>query len=202
MTIKFLQAQHFTMGRRNGAQPKWVVIHTAETPESLKTAESLAAWAARGMASEPRVSWHYAVDADSIVQSVREDDTAWAAGPGNTHGIHVELAGRAGQDDAGWGDDFSVAMLTRAAELVAGICGRWQIPIIHPLKSSVLRGQPGIVGHDQITWSSQEARRQVLRVDPWYVAGKFIATSHTDPGKHFPWASFVSQVEAASKACL
>jgi N-acetyl-anhydromuramyl-L-alanine amidase AmpD len=198
MTIAFVEAKHFTLGRRNGARPKWVVIHTAETPETLKTAESLAAWAAGGMPEGQRVSWHYAVDANSIVQSVREENTAWAGGPSNTHGIHIELAGRANQDHLGWSDDFSKAMLERAAELVSQICSRWQIPIVHPLKSSVLRGQAGIIGHDQVTWASKEARRQVHRIDPWYVGGKFVTTSHTDPGPNFPWDSFVSQVQALS----
>lgn len=194
--IPFVSARHFQVGRRNGVRPLWVVIHTAETPETLTTAESLAAWAAQGMAPGRQVSWHYAVDSDSIVQSVREENTAWAAGPGNSRGIHIELAGRARQTAAEWEDDYSKTMLLRAAELVAGICARWQIPIRHPLNSGVLRLEAGIIGHDQLSWASTQARREVKRAEPWFYGGKWITTTHTDPGSAFPWEWFIACVES------
>lgn len=195
MTSNFKQARYYQKGRRRS--PIWVVIHTAETGEGPHVAEALADYAAT-MKDGRQVSWHYSIDNNSIVQSVKEQDTAFAAGPANSLGIHLELAGRASQSVEQWADAYSQALLENAARLVAQICARYNIPIAHPSNESVLALSSGIVGHDQISWASQEARKRDLRVEPWYNGSAFRLTTHTDPGKHFPWASFLELVRGSS----
>ena len=190
-SVTFKQARYYQKGR--AMKPIWIVIHTAETPEGPHIAESLSNYA-ETMTDGRQVSWHYAIDNNSTIQNVQEADTAWAAGPGNSPGIHLELAGRASQDAAGWSDLYSSALLERAAQLVALICARNEIPIVHPSNQGVLDLLPGIVGHDQISWASQKAKAQNLRVKPWFRAGKFGVTTHTDPGPAFPWDKFIDLV--------
>lgn len=192
LEIVFKQARYYQAGRR--MKPVWVVIHTAETAEGPHVAEDLSEYVAT-MKDGRQVSWHYSVDNDSIVQSVKEEDTAWAAGPGNAPGIHVELAGKASQDAKGWSDAYSSALLDRAAELVADIARRNKIPIVHPTNEGVLALTPGIVGHDQVTWASLQAKARNMRTAPWLRPdGRWNTTDHTDPGPAFPWEAFLDRV--------
>ena len=109
-------ASHPPTGRAIGV----VVIHTMEIAERAGAAEICARWFANP-ASE--VSAHYCVDADSVVQCVREDDIAWHARGGNANSIGIELAGYAGQKTLGWNDDYSRAVIERAAQADGrGLC--------------------------------------------------------------------------------
>lgn len=174
--IAFIKARNYTPGPRS--EVRWVVIHTAETGEVLNAAENLAQWAAG--ATAPKASWHYAVDADSITQSVRETDIAWHAKQGNRYGIGIEHAGRARQTEADWNDEYSRAMLKRSAELVAQICKRWAIPIRKIGPAEILSEERGICGHVDFT-----------------VAYK-VSGGHYDPGSHFPWDHYIELVKAES----
>jgi N-acetyl-anhydromuramyl-L-alanine amidase AmpD len=58
-----------------------IVIHTMEMDEKGETAEQCARWFANPAA---QASAHYCVDADSIVQCVRDQDVAWHAPVGVT----------------------------------------------------------------------------------------------------------------------
>jgi len=75
----FIESPHFTPtpadAREDGRAIGVVVIHTMEIAETVGAAETCAQWFA-STASE--VSAHYCVDADSVVQCVREDDIALA----------------------------------------------------------------------------------------------------------------------------
>lgn len=194
MKVSQVPAKYFGRGRR--AKPIWIVIHTAEVPEVPTAAESLAAYAA-SMPDGRHVSWHYAVDSDSATQSVQESDTAWSAGPGNDHGIHIELAGTAAQSADQWGDAFSVATLKRAAQLTAEIARRWDIPLVHPTTEDVLALRPGVIGHDQISAASALARQRNIRSQPWYGSEGWRSTNHGDPGPRFPWSLFIDEARAA-----
>ncbi len=171
--ISFKQAQSYYPARRNGP-PIWVVIHTAEAIEHERTSESLQSWAASGRIG---VSWHYAVDNDSIAQSVKEEHTAWAAPGANARGIQIELAGYARQSPDDWHDAFSAAQLQLCARLVANICNRWDIPVRKVGPDEMLRGVEGICGHVDVTRGVGKGR-----------------TNHGDPGKHFPWDEFIALV--------
>lgn len=171
--ISFRQAVSYYPGRREGP-PIWVVIHTAEALEHSRTAENLQSWAASGPIG---VSWHYAVDDDTVCQSVREEHTAWAAPGANARGIQIELAGYARQTAQEWADAFSSAQLELCAELVARICRRWEIPAVKVGPIEMADGLPGICGHLDVTRGVGVGR-----------------TTHGDPGPYFPWARFVGRV--------
>lgn len=175
--IPFKQARHFRPGRRDPktGEPcpvRCVVIHTAEIGESLQGAEALMNVCAT---SERVASWHYAVDQDSVTQSVKEEDTAFHA-PGLSHcSIGIEHAGRARQTDDEWADVFSTGMLERSAELVAGICHRHGIPCMRIEADEVRNGHAGVCGH----------------VD---VSKAFGKSDHWDPGPNFPWRWYMERV--------
>lgn len=170
--IPFLQAKHYRKGPRSKVD--WVVIHSAEIGESLAGAEALMGVCA----VNPRVaSWHYATDADSITQSVREEDVAFHAPGASQFGIGIELSGRARQTADEWADDFSTRMLDRAAQLVARICRRWSIPIVFVDSAGLLAGTRGITTHAAVSKAWKKS-------------------THWDPGPHFPMERFVELVQS------
>lgn len=177
MRYRFVQARNYTR-TTGGRAIDLIVVHTAETPEDAQRAESLAGWAAGSTA--PRASWHYAVDPDSVVQSVRDQDAAWAAPGANHDGIHVELAGRAGQTAAQWQDAESRAILRRAAGLFAELAEQHNIPLVWLDPDDLIAGRRGITSHVNIS-------RAFRRSDHW------------DPGPAFPRAQFMGLVRVGSK---
>ena len=173
----FVQALHFKKASRKGVD--LVVIHSAEIGESLEGAEALQRAAAsdrRTAEGAPIVSsWHYAVDADSYTQSVREEDIAFHAPGVNPRSIGIELSGRARQSAAEWNDDFSRRMLELAASLVARICERWQIPARYVPAKELVDAVRGITLHRD-------------------VSAAFKRSDHWDPGPHFPVDAFIARV--------
>jgi len=172
----FVQAAHFTATDRS-AYIKHIVIHTAEIDEVFTAAESLAAWVSGKNA--PSASWHYAVDADSITQSVRDEFIAWHAPGSNRTGIGIELAGRAKQSAEEWQDEFSRETLSRAARLVAHLSRKWQVPLTFVDAEGLKAGQAGVTTHREVSLA-------------------FGASDHTDPGPNFPMADFLRQAALSS----
>lgn len=179
----FIQARNYTKASRLVVQA--VVIHTMEAPEGPKTAENVANW----FASQPLngtivngsrfagTSAHWNVDSDSVVQSVREQDVAWHAGPVNNWSIGVEHAGYAKQSEPEWLDDYSMAMLVWSSQLVAEICRRWDIPVTRLTADDLRKGKRnGIFGHSDVT------------------DGLTGGLGHRDPGKYFPWQMYLTMV--------
>lgn len=175
--IAFKQAKNYTKAGRTMVDV--VVIHTMEAAESSTTAENVAAWGAGPNA--PQASWHYAIDDDSIVQCVREEDVAWAAPSRNHNGIQLEHAGYARQTAEEWADPFSTRMLARSATLTAAICARWNIPIVFVDAAGLLLGERGITTHWEVSKGPGKGQ-----------------TSHTDPGRYFPMERYLELVRAAS----
>jgi N-acetyl-anhydromuramyl-L-alanine amidase AmpD len=155
-----------------------VVMHTMEIAERRDAAEICARWF-RTPAS--KVSAHYCVDANSVIQCVREKDIAWHARGGNTRSIGVELAGFARQTRRDWEDDYSRAVLARAATLVADICRRKRVPVRWLLADDLVAGRRGITGHVE-------------------VSNAFRRSDHWDPGPGFPIESFLDRVRKAQQA--
>lgn len=181
--MHFVRARFFQKANRGVGDITLVCIHTAECGETTKAAENLASWG--GGSNANKASWHYAVDSDSVTQSVEEKDIAWHAGPVNGFSIGVEHAGYARQTAEEWADAFSIATLERSAELVGGICERYDIPIRRLSAEQLKAGERrGICGHVDVTNG--------------LTGGK----GHTDPGRHFPWEWYLDRVRAYAGAEL
>jgi len=170
MNIPFLAARHFKPAGRTRVD--LVVIHSAEIGESLDGAEALM----RACAVSERVaSWHFAVDADSVTQSVKEEDIAFHAPGANANGIGIELCGRARQTEAEWADDFSRSVIARAANLTAALCRRWSIPAAFVPADGLLRGVRGVTTHREVSVA-------------------FKKSTHDDPGPNWPTQRFMDLV--------
>jgi hypothetical protein len=175
--MEFRQARNFRMGRR--ADIDLIVMHVGELAEDLvgedTNAEALMNYFAT---TERECSAHYNVDSDSITQSVKERDTAWHAGRGaNDRSIGIETSGYTAQTSAEWHDDYSQKMLRLCARLVADICRRHRIPARKLDVADLKAGKRGLCGH----------------VD---IRDAFGGTTHSDPGRHFPWDEFVDLIKA------
>lgn len=177
-TYPYVQARWFTP--TTGRRVDLVCLHTAETPEGVDTAQSVARYF---KTTDTKASAHYCVDGGRhVVQCVREADVAYAAPGANSVGIHVELAGRAAQTAADWHDAYSTALLATAAPLVADICARHQIPVRYVNAAALIAG-------------GAFARGITMHRD---VSAAFHKSTHTDPGPDFPIVEFVNVVLGGS----
>lgn len=165
----FVEAKHWVKGVVR-ASPRLIVIHSAESSESPRSAENIAHWFAT-MPDRQIASAHYCIDSDSIVQCVPERGIAYHARGGdiNLCAIGIELAGRASQTREQWLDDYGQRMLALCRALLADISERRGVPLVlvsdEQLRSHTARG---IATHAQIT--------RAFRV----------RGGHTDPGLYFP----------------
>jgi N-acetyl-anhydromuramyl-L-alanine amidase AmpD len=172
-TLAFVAARNFTRGRSNPIDV--LVIHTMESPEKPDTAESVAHWFAGSTA--PQASAHYCIDANSVVQCVRDEDVAWHAPGANHNGLGFEHAGRAAQTKADWSDDYSRSMLDRSARLVAEKCVEHHIPAVWLRPADLRAGKRGITGHAD-------------------VSNAFRRSDHHDPGTSFPIETYLALVKS------
>lgn len=172
--MKFIQAKNYTKVASRVIE--LVVLHDMESPEEADTAENVAAWGAGPNA--PRASWHYAVDSNSVVQSVLEHDVAWHAPGANHNGIGIEHAGRARQTMAEWLDPFGRSMLALSALLTADILKREDLPARVVGVSGLRAGEKGITTHAAVSKA-------------------FGRSNHTDPGVNFPMSYYMGLVEEA-----
>lgn len=192
LVTAFVQARNYTAVNRSQFI-KHIVLHTAETAENFTVAEALARWASGP--SAPQASWHFAVDADSIVQCVDEEQIAWHAPGCNKTGIGIEMAGVAKQNAQEWDDDFSRAVLDKTARLVAYLVVRWKVSTVFVDAEGLLRGDPGITTHMQVSKACRLAQERGLKSSPFYnqKANKPL-TDHYDPGSAFPLEGFLGSV--------
>ena len=172
MAYPFIESPNVT--RTGGRQIDLIVIHTIEMDEKGDTAERCARWFRNPGA---KVSAHYCVDADSIVQCVRDQDVAWHAPGANHDGIGIELAGRATQTGRDWNDPYSRAVLERSAALVAELCRTYTIPVTWLDAADLKAGMRGITTHKAVN-------------------DAFNRGSHWDPGQGFPIKSYLALVRA------
>jgi N-acetyl-anhydromuramyl-L-alanine amidase AmpD len=176
MAYPFVESPNRT--RAPGRTIGVVVIHTMEIAERPDAAEICARWFKTPVS---RVSAHYCVDADSVIQCVREKDIAWHARGGNTNSIGVELAGFASQTRRDWADPYSAAVLDRAANLVADVCRRRRIPVRWVVADDLVAGRRGLTGHNEVSEAFEQS-------------------DHWDPGDGFPVEAFVDRVRAREQA--
>ncbi|GAA4209620.1 hypothetical protein GCM10022252_76400 [Streptosporangium oxazolinicum] len=168
-----IQARHYHRGRVTGA-PRVIVIHTMESPEAGTTAEDVARYFQRLPADRP-ASAHINVDNNSAVRCVADADTAFGAPGCNADGLHLEMAGRAGQSTSQWADAYSIAMLHNAARVVAAWCAKYDIPARRLTRAQLRAGERGIVGHAD-------------------VSAVYRRSDHWDPGNNFPWDWFINLI--------
>lgn len=174
--IAFIEAANYTPVVGVPRSIDLIVIHSAETGEHDAVAENIAAGAAKPDA--PMASWHYAIDRNSIVQSVRDADVAWHAPGANRNGLGLEHAGRARQTPADWDDAYSRAMLLLSTALSAHLCNRYDIPVRFVNVADLKRGGArGFTDHASVSLA-------------------FRKSTHTDPGKGFPWPWYLATVQA------
>lgn len=162
-----------------GRIPTLIVIHATHGSEGLQSAENAAH---EITLPNKRKSWHYAVDANSIVRSVPDAMRAWHCGShGNVASIGVELCGRADQTAAQWFDAASLATLQLGARLVAELCLQWRIPPVRVHPAELVAGRSGITTHACVSAAWRES-------------------THTDPGPGFPLSAFIAAVARATVA--
>jgi len=166
----FVASPH--VNRTDGRQIDLIVIHTMEMDEKGTTAENCASWFQNPGA---KVSAHYCIDNDTIVQCVRDQDVAWAAPGANSDGIQIEHAGRAAQTGRDWSDAYSTAMLERSAKLVADLCRTYKIPVTWLRAPDLQAGKRGITTHDAVSKA-------------------FKRGSHWDPGANFPIERYLASI--------
>jgi N-acetylmuramoyl-L-alanine amidase len=161
-------------GPRNAQQIRLVVIHSAESADSVgadTSAEGVAIYFARP--STP-ASAQLAVDRDSCVRMLPDLVIPWAARGANHDGLHVEICGYARWTRGEWLNPDT--MLRRAAFRVAkwcwlyGISARWLSD--RQLANGTARG---LTTHAQVNLV-------------------FKRGDHTDPGPNFPKGVFLKWV--------
>ncbi len=179
MPYPFIEARNYTTGRPG--QIELVVLHAMEAAEKPDTAEAVARWFAGPDA--PRASVHYCIDSNSIVATVRDEDTAWHAPGANHNGLGIEHAGYSIQSPLQWDDTYSRAMLWRSARLVAAKCIEHGLPAAWLSPEDLLAGRRGITSH-------------------WNVTLAFRRSDHTDPGPGFPHERYVLWVQRVIAARL
>ena len=172
---------HFFKPVSGKRRVRLIVIHSMEAPEQDNTAENVARFFAQ---PTTKASAHLCIDNNSIVQCVLDNDIAAAAPGANQDGIHLELAGFAKQTEAEWLDAYGVLLLNNAAEAAGQYSLKYDIPV-RRLTNDELRDptMKGIVSHSQVT-------------------EVFKKSTHTDPGKGFPWEFFLQRVREHREARL
>lgn len=176
IATSFKLASHFGATVRTAVD--LFVIHTAECKQTTTSAEGLESYFS--MASTG-VSAHYSADENSVEQSVPEKQLAWAAGhTGNLRGIHLELAGWAKETATDWGSPENKAMLALAAELMADVCARWDIPLEFVDAEGLAAGARGVTTH-----------RELAKAFPK-------ETNHTDPGDGLDVAALIELASAGA----
>jgi N-acetyl-anhydromuramyl-L-alanine amidase AmpD len=152
---------------RHGTKIDSIVIHTTEGKYN-----SAVSWLKN---STSKVSAHYVIreDGGEIRQLVRDEDAAWAQTYYNSRGIGIECAGYSSRAST-WTPGLKAALL----ELVSWLAKTHGVRIVHPTENAYSFPNnkfalDGLLSHGQI--------------QPW---------DRSDPGPHFDWDQFCSDVDA------
>jgi hypothetical protein len=152
----------------------WLVIHTSEGGEGETAAENLAAYIATPRTSSNLASYHYVVDTDDVIPIVADASVAYAAAGGNSQGLHICFPGKAGQTIEQWTDEISASYLEQCARWLADKATQYAIPLVKIGPDDLRTGRPGVCGHVDVSLA-------------------FKRSTHTDPGKAFPWDKLIAR---------
>lgn len=167
-------------GGKGNKPIKRIVLHSTVGPTKPGSARNIAHMF---NTTSRAASAHYIVDAGEVVQDLYDSYVAYHAPP-NSHSLGVEICDNPGPSESRphsvgrWADGDHRKALLLTAELVAGLCKAYGIPIRKLSPSELRAGKKGICGHIDIS----HAWRQ---------------TTHWDPGE-FPWAEFIRLVKKAA----
>lgn len=160
---------HFTPGSNKPIER--IVIHCTVSPCVAGGARDTASYFRNTTA---KGSAHYAVDPHEVVQAAYDSVNCWHAPPSGGS-LGVELCDPMAGTGARWHDDDHLAMLEHAAELVAGLCLAYDVPVRKLDAGDLKLGKRGICGHDDVSDAFKES-------------------THWDPGPAFPWPYFMQRV--------
>lgn len=171
----FVPSPNRTANKRPRVWRLWV-LHTMEGSEHPQVAENLVSgWFAK---ASTRASTHWAVDNNSLAQSVDDDrDLAWHAPGANHDALGIEQAGTAAQNPTQWADRYSSDMIDLSARAFVVVGHRRHgLPIrrltIPQIADGITRG---ICGHHDISLA-------------------FGRSDHWDPGPSYPWELWLDLV--------
>lgn len=167
-------------GGKGNKPIKRIVLHSTVGPTKPGSARNIAHMF---NTTSRAASAHYIVDAGEVVQDLYDSYVAYHAPP-NSGSLGVEICDNPGPSESRpysvgrWADGDHRKALLLTAELVAGLCKAYGIPIRKLSPSELRAGKKGICGHIDIS----HAWRQ---------------TTHWDPGE-FPWTEFIRLVKKAA----
>ncbi len=144
--IAFVQARHYGWAGRTTIDV--IVLHSAEVGEFHSSAEAVAAYF---VAATRPSSAHYCVDADSIVQCVKDVHVAFHAPGVNTRSLGIEQAGYAKQTRDEWLDPYGQRMLRLVARLVAAKATEYSVPLVWLTPAELAAGKRGLCQHRDVT---------------------------------------------------
>jgi hypothetical protein len=149
-----------------------IVAHTMEAPERPQVALDVAKYFDNVLADS-----QWCVDSDTRVQVIPDSKISWTTPGVNHRSYNIEMAGYARQSEHEWADKYSLSTLDNSALCAAEAVFKYNIPIRKLTQFGLRAGLKGFIGH----------------VDATYVYRK---STHTDPGKHFPWKYYLSLVRS------
>jgi N-acetylmuramoyl-L-alanine amidase len=174
MKLPFLPAA--SHGGRFRQRQRLLVQHSTEGPMSRGNARALAgpSW----FGGPAGTSAHAIFDPSEGIEMVKPDHIAFHVGPGgNGFSLGIEHCGRVSLTKEQWLSPDAKSMLRLSAEWNAQYCHLLDIPPRWLSLRELAAGKSGLCTHNDI--------RLV-----------FGGTTHSDPGRNFPYAWYIAQVQA------
>jgi len=173
VTVAPLNVPYIAARWHGGTQtPKVIVMHATVSPCEPGGERSVARFFAT---EDNKTSAHYVRDPLETIQCVRDHTVAYHCGH-NQDSIGYELCDPQSGAGSRWSDKSHSLMLKGAAKDVARLCLLHSIPATKLGPAGLLAGRRGICGHVDMT-------------------NAYHASTHTDPGSAFPWATFIGLVK-------
>lgn len=159
--------------------PKYVVIHSTESPNAKGSAKNVATFFSR---PSTQASVHRVVDDNACYQTLPDNVIPWGAPPFNSRGLHIEQCGYAKWTRAEWLSHR--ATIDKAALITAQWANAYRIPITWLSVAGCKAQRSGITSHRNVSQA-------------------FGQSDHYDPGdptnnKHYPYDYFMAKVNAYS----